>query len=368
MPETLKILISGGGTGGHIFPAIAIANAIKEKLTDVNIHFVGALGRMEMDKVPLAGYPITGLWISGLQRKLTIKNLLFPVKVLSSIFKAYRIINKFKPNVVIGTGGYASGPLLYAASKKNISTLIHEQNAFPGITNKLLAKSVNKVCVSYPDMEKYFPKDKIIITGNPIRKELLKLSPTKKESLDFFNLNHDKQTLLIIGGSQGAKQVNIAVAENLQKLLNLNLQIIWQTGSYSIHAAQKAADGNKQVVVTEFIQEMDMAYVASDFIISRAGAIAIAEIIAAGKPAVFIPLPTAAEDHQTKNAATLVNGNAALMINEKDAISSLPEVIKSLVEDTELQKTIVQNLIAFSHPDAADNIADEVLSITKNKA
>ena len=365
MPETIKILISGGGTGGHIFPAIAIANAIKEKLTSVDILFVGSLGRMEMDKVPKAGYPITGLWISGLQRKLTVKNLMFPVKVVSSVIKAYKIINKFKPNIVIGTGGYASGPLLYAASKKHIPTLIHEQNAFPGITNKLLGKSVTKVCVSYPNMEKYFPVKKIIITGNPIRKELLHLTPTKKESLDFFKLDHTKQTLLIIGGSQGAKQVNIAIAHNLKQLLNLKLQIIWQTGSYSKQLAVDAANGNKNIAIREFIQEMDKAYVASDFIISRAGAIAIAEIIAARKPAIFIPLPTAAEDHQTKNATTLVDGNAALMINEKDAIDSLPKVIKSLVENPELKKTIVQNLDAFSHPDAAENIADEALKLIK---
>lgn len=365
MPETLKILISGGGTGGHIFPAIAIANAIKGRLTNVEIHFVGALGRMEMDKVPLAGYPITGLWISGLQRKLTVKNLLFPAKVLSSIFKAFRIIKKFRPDVVIGTGGYASGPLLYAASKKNVPTLVHEQNAFPGITNKLLGKNVGKVCVSYPDMEKYFPKEKIVITGNPIRKEILNLAPNRKEGLDFFRLNHKKSTLLIIGGSQGAKQVNMAVAENLQHLLDLNLQIIWQTGSSSKHIAEKAAKGNKNVVVTEFIQEMDMAYAASDFIISRAGAIAIAEIVAAKKPAIFIPLPTAAEDHQTKNAMTLVSGKAAFMINEKDAISSLPGVMKSLVENTGLQKTMIYNLNAFSYPDAADNIASEAIKLIK---
>ncbi len=368
MPETIKILISGGGTGGHIFPAIAIANAIKEKLTDVDILFVGALGRMEMDKVPKAGYPITGLWISGLQRKLTVKNLMFPAKVISSVIKAYGIIKKFKPDIVIGTGGYASGPLLYAASKKNIPTLIHEQNAFPGITNKLLGKSVSKVCVSYPNMEKYFPNEKLIITGNPIRKELLHLSPTKKESLAFFKLNNNKQTLLIIGGSQGAKQVNIAIAENLQQLLSLNLQLIWQTGSYSKQLALDAAHNNKEVVVKEFIQEMDKAYVAADYIISRAGAIAIAEIIAARKPAIFIPLPSAAEDHQTKNATTLVDGNAALMINEKDAIATLSEVVKSLVEDTELKKTIVQNLDAFSHPNAAENIADEALKIMNSKA
>jgi len=366
MPNKVKILISGGGTGGHIFPAIAIANALKDSLADVDIHFVGAIGRMEMDKVPLAGYPITGLWISGLQRKLTTKNILFPVKVIASIIKAYKIINKFKPDVVIGTGGYASGPLLYVASKKHIPTLIHEQNAFPGITNKLLGKSVDKVCVSYKNMGKYFAKDKIILTGNPIRKEILKLTPTKEESLSFFGLSHDKKTLLIIGGSQGAKQVNIAVAENLRQILGLNLQLLWQTGKGSKHIADDVAAGNKNVVVTEFIQEMDKAYVASDFIISRAGAIAIAEIVAAKKPAVFIPLPSAAEDHQTKNAKTLVDGDVALLVSEKNAIDELPRTLKKLVEDNNLQKTIIENLSKFSFSDAAGTIANEVIKLIKS--
>lgn len=366
MPKKVHILISGGGTGGHIFPAIAVANAIKDKLTDVDIHFVGADGRMEMDKVPLAGYPITGLWISGLQRKLTTKNILFPLKVVSSLIKAYKIINKFKPDVVIGTGGYASGPLLYVASKKGIPTLIHEQNALPGITNKLLGKSVNKICVSYPNMDKYFSKDKIVLTGNPIRKEILNLTPTKKESLEFFNLRHDKKTLFIMGGSQGAKQVNIAVADNLRQILDLNLQLIWQTGKGSKHIAEEATDGNENIVITEFIHDMDKAYVASDFIISRAGAIAIAEIIAAKKPAIFIPLPTAAEDHQTKNASTLADGNAALLISENNAIKELPKKLKLLVGDDELQKTIIKNLNNFIYPDAAEKITDEVIKLLKN--
>jgi len=365
MPKKVKILISGGGTGGHIFPAIAIANALKRRLPDIDINFVGAIGRMEMEKVPKAGYPITGLWISGLQRKLTARNLLFPVKVLFSIFKALQIINKFKPSIVIGTGGYASGPLLFVASKKNIPTLIHEQNAFPGITNKLLGKSVDKVCVSYPNMEKYFSKEKITLTGNPIRSEILNLTRTKTEGLNFFKLNPNKKVLLIIGGSQGAKQVNIAVADNLQKLLELNIQIIWQTGAGSKQIATSVAAGNKEVVITDFIQEMDMAYAASDFIISRAGAIAIAEIIAVKKPAIFIPLPTAAEDHQTKNAKTLVDGNAALLVSEKESINKLGSTVKLLVEDTELQKSIIKNLDSFSFSDAAGTITNEVIKLIK---
>ena len=365
MHKKAKILISGGGTGGHIFPAIAIANAIKDVLTDVDIHFVGANGRMEMDKVPRAGFTITGLWISGFQRKLTTKNILFPVKVAVSLAKAYKIINQFKPDVVVGTGGYASGPLLFAATKKNIPTLIHEQNAFPGITNKLLGKSVNKICVSYPNMEKYFAKNKIILTGNPIRKQILNLIPTKKESLDFFNLSSNKKTLLIIGGSQGAKQINIAVADNLQKILELDIQIIWQTGSSSISLAKKAANNNKNIYISEFIHEMDKAYAACDFIVSRAGAIAIAEIISVKKPTIFVPLPTAAEDHQTKNAKTLVDGNAALLVNEKNIQTKFISTITKLVNDTKLQQSIKNNLSAFSYPDAASTIANQVIKLIK---
>ncbi len=366
MRKKVKILISGGGTGGHIFPAIAIANALKDKLPEVDIRFVGAIGRMEMDKVPHAGYKITGLWISGLQRKLTTKNLLFPIKVIVSILKSYKIIKNFKPDIVIGTGGYASGPLLFVASKKRIPTLIHEQNAFPGITNKLLGKKTNRICVSYPNMGKYFPKEKIILTGNPIRKEILNLTPTKQSSLDFFKLSSNKKTLLIIGGSQGAQQVNIAVAKNIQQFLNLNLQLIWQTGAYSKNIAEKAAAGNKYVIITEFIQEMDKAYVASDFIISRAGAIAIAEIIAAKKPAIFIPLPTAAEDHQTKNATTLVDGGAALLVSEINAVNDIGNTVKLLVEDNKLQASIIKSLCAFSYPDAAGAIANEVIKLIKH--
>ncbi len=363
MNKKIKILVSGGGTGGHIFPAIAIANELNMKLPNVEIEFVGALGRMEMDKVPLAGYPITGLWISGLQRKFTLKNLSFPFKVLSSYFKAKSKIKQFNPDVVIGTGGYASGPLLYAASKQDIPTLIHEQNAFPGITNKLLAKSVNKVCVSYPNMEKYFPKDKITITGNPIRKEIQNIVPSKNESLDFFNLGNKKKTLLIIGGSQGAQKINIAVAENLQKIMDLNIQIIWQTGNSTFDMAKDKAKSIEDITVLKFIERMDMAYSASDFVLSRAGAIAIAEIIAAQKPAIFIPLPSAAEDHQTKNAMSLVNGNAGLFVKESNSATELPFAIKTLVEDKELQQSIKNNLSQFSYPNAATDIANEVIKL-----
>ncbi len=367
MSDKLKILISGGGTGGHIFPAIAIADAIKEKRPDSEIEFVGAIGRMEMDKVPLAGYKITGLNISGLQRRLTTKNLSFPAKLISSLLRSSRIVRKFKPDIAIGTGGYASGPLLYTASRKHVPTLIHEQNAFPGITNKILAKRVNTICVSYPHMESYFPEEKIIITGNPIRKAIRELTPSKDESLEYFGLKKGKKTLLIIGGSQGAAKINIAIANNIKKLLDLNLQILWQSGSYSKAMADEASSNYEDVVVRDFIQEMDKAYVASDFIISRAGAIAIAEIIAAGKPAVFIPLPSAAEDHQTKNAMSLVDGDAGLILKETDANRHIHGIVSKLVKDTALQDKICANLKKFRHDDAADKIADEALKLIKKK-
>ena len=367
MSEKLKILVSGGGTGGHIFPAIAIADAIKEKHPSAEIEFVGANGRMEMEKVPLAGYNITGLNISGLQRKLTAKNLSFPAKVISSICKSSCIIKNFKPDLVIGTGGYASGPLIFVASRKKIPSLIHEQNAFPGITNKILAKRVNTICVSYPKMEKFFPKEKIVITGNPIRKSILELKPTKDESLEYFGLKKDKNTLLIIGGSQGAAKINEAVAKNLQQLLELDLQILWQSGKYSLEMAQAAAINHEGVIVKDFIQQMDKAYVASDYIISRAGAIAIAEIIAARKPAVYIPLPSAAEDHQTKNAMSLVDGEAGLILKETDANKHLAGIIRKLVTDNELQKKICSNLTKFSYDDAAKKIANEALKLVKKE-
>lgn len=366
MKNNVKILVSGGGTGGHIFPAIAIANKLKELLPNTEISFVGAQGRMEMEKVPLAGYPITGLWISGFQRRLTFKNLMFPFKVISSYFKARRIINKFKPHIAIGTGGYASGPLLFAASRKKVPTLIHEQNAFPGITNKLLASRVDKVCVSYPNMENYFPAEKITITGNPIRKEILHISHSQKEGIEFFGLESNKKTLLIIGGSQGAQKINEAVIENIDKILELGIQIIWQTGSSSFTNLKERTSDYSSVAVHEFIQRMDMAYAASDFIISRAGAIAIAEIIAVRKPAIFIPLPSAAEDHQTKNAMSLVDGNAGLVVVESNSVEELPVTLKSLIEDSKLQSEIKKNLASFSYPEAATDIAKEVIKLIEH--
>ena len=368
MPEKIKILLSGGGTGGHIFPAVAIANALKVRLKNVDILFVGAKGRMEMEKVPQAGYPIKGLWISGLQRRLDLSNLTFPFKLVSSLMGASKIIKQFKPDVAIGTGGYASGPLLYMAAKKKIPTLILEQNSYPGITNKLLGKTVTKICVAYKELEKYFPKEKIVVTGTPIRKEILDLKVSREDGLAFFKLQSGKPVLLIIGGSQGAQKINEAIAKNLEELLALNISIIWQTGKASFEMAKATAAksvNSDGVNVVDFITSMDMAYAASDLIISRAGAIAIAEIIAVNKAAIFIPLPSAAEDHQTKNAETLVKGHAAVLVKESETDEKLLTTVTDLIKAKSTRLILSQNLKRFERPDATEKIVDEVIELMR---
>ena len=361
----LKVIISGGGTGGHIFPAISIANELRDRLPDADILFVGAKGRMEMEKVPEAGYPIEGLWISGLQRKITLKNLLFPFKVLSSINKASAIIKRFKPDVAIGVGGYASGPLLRVAAKKGIPTLIQEQNSYPGITNKLLARSVDKICVAYNNMDRFFPKEKIVLTGNPIRKNVIDLKGKREKGIDFFELSKNKTTLLIVGGSLGALAVNEGIAANLELLRKNNIQLIWQTGKYYYNQAVEDVkeSGDNSVKVVEFIKEMDLAYAAADIIISRAGAIAISEICAVQKPAVFVPLPSAAEDHQTKNAMALVESKAAILVKNIDTIEQLGEKIIQLNQNKSQQQEFRENLEKLAITNAATRIVDEVLSI-----
>jgi UDP-N-acetylglucosamine--N-acetylmuramyl-(pentapeptide) pyrophosphoryl-undecaprenol N-acetylglucosamine transferase len=368
MNKKYKILVSGGGTGGHIFPAIAIANELKERLNNAEIQFVGAKGKMEMEKVPMAGYEITGLNISGIQRKLTFKNLSFPFKVISSYLRSLSIIRKFKPDICIGTGGYASAPLLFAASGKKIPTLIHEQNAFPGITNKLLSKKASVVCVSYPGMEKYFPKDKIVVTGNPIRKQILNNDVTQEEARKFFNIDKNKPTLLIIGGSQGAKKINDAVAQNIESILALGIQIIWQTGEISFESLKSSLPERNEISLHKFIQKMEMAYSACDFIISRAGAIAIAEIISSSKPAIFVPLPSAAEDHQTKNAMSLVDGNAGLIVKESEINNEILPELEKLSFSKELQANIINNLKKFNHPKASEKIADQVIKLIADES
>ena len=362
-----KIVISGGGTGGHIFPAIAIANALKAKC-DADILFVGAKGRMEMEKVPAAGYPIEGLWISGLQRKITIKNLLFPFKVIASLQKAKQILKNFKPDAVVGVGGYASGPTLKAAVKLKIPALIQEQNSFPGITNKLLAKSVQKICVAYDGMEKFFPKEKIVITGNPIRNEVIQIEGKKAEAAKFFGLAENKQTVLVVGGSQGALAINKAIEKHLKDFDRDDFQLIWQTGKYYFEQAEPVVSNlnSKNIRVLAFIDRMDLAYAMADVIISRAGAIAISEICAVGKPPIFIPLPTAAEDHQTKNAKALVEKDAAILVANQKTEEELYPALKKLIENSTKQNELSSNLLKLAKTQAANEIADEILALIKN--
>ena len=296
--KTYKFILSGGGTGGHIYPAIAIANEIKQRYPDSEILFVGAKDRMEMEKVPQAGYNIKGLWISGIQRKLTLKNLSFPFKLISSLWNARKIVKQFKPDVAIGTGGFASGPLLQVAASKGIPCLIQEQNSYPGITNKLLSKKVDKICVAYDNLERFFPEDKIIKTGNPVRQDLLDISSKKEEAIKHFNLVEGKKTLLVLGGSLGAKAINQLIERELDYLQTLNLQIIWQCGKL-YYQTYKLYGNTKHVQVHQFINKMDYAYAAADFIISRAGAGSVSELCIVGKPTVFVPSPYVAEDALT---------------------------------------------------------------------
>jgi UDP-N-acetylglucosamine--N-acetylmuramyl-(pentapeptide) pyrophosphoryl-undecaprenol N-acetylglucosamine transferase len=364
----LKVIISGGGTGGHIFPAIAIANALKILVPNIEILFVGALGRMEMEKVPAAGYKIEGLWISGLQRKLTIDNLSFPFKVISSINKSRQIINKFKPDVVIGVGGYASGPLLYVAANKGIPTLIQEQNSYPGITNKILAKRVNKICVAYQGMEKYFPKEKLILTGNPVRQDILDISNKRDEALKFFGLENNKKTMLVIGGSLGARTINQSLKDGIEELSKNNIQVIWQTGKSFIHEPNEAVSTYIQSGINayDFINRMDYAYAAADVVISRAGASSISELCIVGKPSILVPSPNVAEDHQTKNAMALVNNNAAILVKDFEANEVLIKKVIALLKDDEEQKSLKNNIGKMALKDSANVIATEIIKLAKN--
>ncbi len=366
--KPLKILISGGGTGGHIFPAIAIADALKEKAPNTEFLFIGAKGRMEMEKIPAAGYPIKGLWISGFQRSLSIKNLSFPFKLIHSLYKARQIIKQFKPDVVIGVGGYASGPSLRMAIRMGKKTLIQEQNSYPGITNRLVGKQVDKICVAFHDMDKWFPKEKIVYTGNPLRKSAVSIENKKDEAATFFDVDTSKTVILIVGGSQGALAINQAIANNLEKLKETNIQLIWQTGTNFLPQAQeviKAAGMEKQLKATAFINRMDLAYAMADIVIARAGAMTISELSVVQKPVIFVPLPTAAEDHQTKNAQRLVDKHAALLIENNKADKELIAAAIKLANDKAKQAELTQNIGHFAKYNAADEIAEEVLKLAE---
>jgi len=357
-----RLIITGGGTGGHIFPALAIANEFKARHADAEILFVGAAGRMEMTRVPEAGYKIIGLWISGLQRKLTLSNLAFPIKLISSYFKARGILKKFKPHAVIGTGGYASGPILLAATRNKIPSLIQEQNSYAGLTNKQLGAKVQKVCVAYPNMESYFPKNKIVFTGNPVRKDILDLNSKREVALNHFGFSPNEKTLLILGGSLGARTINESILEGIDRLVDSKVQVIWQTGKvyYESVRTQIQDKDLRRIRVHDFLKQMDLAYAASDAVISRAGALAISEICLAKRPCILVPSPNVAEDHQTKNAMTLVNEGAARMIKDIEAKNLLVSESLKLIYDQALCDSLSENISRIGKPKATESIVDEI--------
>lgn len=363
--KPLKIILSGGGTGGHIFPAVAIANELKKLVPHAEILFVGALGKMEMEKVPNAGYKIIGVPIAGIQRKLTLANLKLPFLIIRSMIKTRKIISDFKPDVVVGTGGYASGPLLRAAARQGVPTLLHEGNSYAGITNKILSKRANRICVAYEGMEKFFPKDKILITGNPVRQDIQGIKDKKAEAQTFFKLSPNKKVILAIGGSLGARTINEALGANLQKLVDHNIQLLWQTGKtyYQTALEQGKSFSNEGIYPLEFISRMDLAYAAADIVISRAGASSISELCNIGMPSILVPSPNVAEDHQTKNAMALVNKNAALLVKDAEARQTLTDTAISLLGNTAQQVTLTNNISQMAFHNSASMIAHEVLKL-----
>ncbi|RNC84107.1 MAG: undecaprenyldiphospho-muramoylpentapeptide beta-N-acetylglucosaminyltransferase [Winogradskyella sp.] len=362
---TYNFILSGGGTGGHIYPAIAIANELKLRFPKSNVLFVGAKDRMEMEKVPQAGYKIEGLWISGIQRKLTFKNLMFPFKLISSLFKSRRIIKKFQPNVAIGTGGFASGPLLQVANSKNIPTLIQEQNSYPGITNKLLSKKADSICVAYEGLERFFPKEKLKLTGNPIRKDVIDISNKRNAALTKFNLDSNKLTLLVLGGSLGARRINQLIESKLDYLKEHNLQVIWQCGKL-YYEQYKVHDAESHIQVHSFLNEMDLAYAAADIIISRAGASSVSELCVIGKPVIFIPSPNVAENHQTKNAKAISDKDAAVLIEESQLDSNFENQCSELIKSDEKRAALGVNIKKLALVNATKDIVDEVEKLLEN--
>lgn len=363
MERKPKFIVSGGGTGGHIFPALAIADELKVRFPNADILFVGAEGKMEMQRVPEAGYPIEGLWISGIQRKLTWDNLMFPFKLLSSLRKSRKIVNAFQPDVVIGTGGFASGAVVKVAAGKGIPTLVQEQNSFPGITNKLLGKEVDKICVAYDGLEQFFPKHKIIKTGNPVRQGLLDVATKREEALVYFGLDQSKRTLLIIGGSLGARRMNQLIEEQLPLFEEMGIQLIWQCGKFYYEEYQKYE--SERVKVLAFVDRMDFAYAAADSIISRAGASSVSELALVGKAVIFIPSPNVAEDHQTKNARSIVEQDAALLIKENELNEKFVQTFKDLFNNREKQLELGQKIRTLALPHATKDIVDQIVELMK---
>lgn len=362
-----RVIISGGGTGGHIFPAIAIANALKKIDSQTEILFVGANGRMEMEKVPAAGYKIIGLDISGFQRTSLLKNVLLPFKVLKSVLKARAIIKDFNPDVAVGVGGYASGPLLYAASKMNIPYLIQEQNSYAGITNKWLGKNASVICVAFEGMEKFFPKNKILLTGNPIRKEAVDIENKRFEAAELLSLSPHKKTILVTGGSLGSGTLNKSVLGALDKIKAADVQVIWQTGKYYFQSINEQLKGKEHpnLKVLEFFHRMDLAYAACDLVISRAGAGTIAELCAVKKPVILVPSPNVAEDHQTKNAMALLEKNAALLVTDAMAELELMDIALLLIDNKEKCKDLSNQIGKMELPHSDEIIANEVFKLAK---
>ena len=361
-----KFILSGGGTGGHIYPAIAIAYELKSRFPDAEFLFVGAKDKMEMQKVPQAGYKIIGLWIAGLQRRLTFDNTLFPVKLISSLLKSRTIISKFKPDVVIGTGGFASGPLLQMAGLAGVPTVIQEQNSYPGITNKLLSKKANKICVAYENLERFFPKEKMILTGNPVRQDLIDIASKREKALQHFNLDPAKKTLLVLGGSLGARKINELIAKEILLFSAHNTQVIWQCGKL-YYDQYKRFEENENIQVHAFIDRMDLVYAAADVVISRAGASSVSELCIVGKPVIFIPSPNVAEDHQTKNAQAVVDKNGAFLIKESELDSQFSLVFESVLNDEAKQKMLSENIKKLAMPEATRQIVDEIVKLIDRK-
>lgn len=355
-----RFIISGGGTGGHIFPAIAIADELKRRLPDAEILFVGAKDRMEMQKVPQAGYPIEGLWISGLQRKLSWQNLLFPLKFISSLLKSRSIIKRFKPDAVIGTGGFASGAVVKVAGQMGIPTFIQEQNSYAGITNKMLAKNAHKICVAYDAMEQFFPKEKIVKTGNPIRDGLLNIAQYCSEGLSYFHLDSQRKTLLVLGGSLGARRINQLIEQQLPLFEQLGVQVLWQCGKLYYEEYKKY--NSEQVRVLAFIDRMQLAYAAADVIISRAGASSVSELCVVGKPVIFIPSPNVAEDHQTKNARAIADKQAAILLRESDLNEQFANTFGKLIADETQQEALSAHIKALAQPNATKDIVNLILN------
>ncbi len=363
-----RFIVSGGGTGGHIFPAISIANELKKRFADAEILFVGAKGRMEMERVPAAGYRIEGLPVSGFDRKNMLRNVKVLLNLAISILKARKIIRTFKPDIAIGVGGYASGPLLKAASGFGVPTLLQEQNSYAGVTNKLLAQKASKICVAYDGMEKFFPKDKIVKTGNPVRQDLFNVAPKAAEAYEFFGFKPDKKTLLIVGGSLGARTINQSIIAQLDALSKAGIQIIWQTGKFYIDDARKAAENyaSKIFLVTDFVSRMDYAYSIADLVISRAGASSISELCLLAKPTILVPSPNVAEDHQTQNALALVKKDAAIMVKDVEANGQLIKTALELIQNDAKLKKLAANILKLAEQNSAKRIVDEIEKTINN--